>query len=151
MSTGLIPQTPEPDSYALASFAPSSRAVARATRRRTDAVLGRAEVTHARDQARAVLAAGALNNTAALVGLADPDRSRGCFRRVGDELGVNPETLRGWVRQARIDAGDRPGTTTEGARRIKELEKEVRELRRANAILRSASAFFAAELDRPSR
>ena len=64
MSTGLIPQTPEPDSYALASFAPSSRAVARATRRRTDAVLGRAEVTHARDQARAVLAA------AALVGLA---------------------------------------------------------------------------------
>ena len=72
--------------------------------------------------------------------LADPDRSRGCFRRVGDELGVNPETLRGWVRQARIDAGDRPGTTTEGARRIKELEKEVRELRRANAILRSASA-----------
>ena len=83
--------------------------------------------------------------------LADPDRSRGCLRRVGDELGVNPETLRGWVRQARIDAGDRPGTTTEGARRIKELEKEVRELRRANAILRSASAFFAAELDRPSR
>lgn len=65
MSTGLIPQTPEPDSYALASFAPSSRAVARATRRRTDAVLGRAEVTHARDQARAVLAA------AALVGLAE--------------------------------------------------------------------------------
>ncbi len=62
--------------------------------------------------------------------LADPDRSRGCFRRVGDELGVNPETLRGWVRQARIDAGEGPGTTTEGARRIKELEKEVRELRR---------------------
>ena len=59
---------------------------------------------------------------------------------MGDELGVNPETLRGWVRQARIDAGDRPGTTTEEARRIKELEKEVRELRRANAILRSASA-----------
>ena len=83
--------------------------------------------------------------------LADPDRSRGCFRRVGDELGVNPETLRGWVRQARIDAGEGPGTTTEGAQRLRELEKEVRELRRANAILRSASAFFAAELDRPSR
>ena len=71
MSTGLIPQTPEPDSYALASFAPPSRAVARATRRHTDAVLGRAEVTHARDQVRAVLAAGALNNTAALVGPAE--------------------------------------------------------------------------------
>lgn len=73
MSTGLIPQTPEPDSCAtgLVSFVPSSRAVARATRRRTDAVLGRAEVVHVRDQARAVLAAGALNNTAALVGLAE--------------------------------------------------------------------------------
>ena len=47
---------------------------------------------------------------------------------MGDELGVNPETLRGWVRQTRIDAGDRPGTTTEGARRLRELEKEVREL-----------------------
>ena len=70
---------------------------------------------------------------------------------MGDELGVNPETLRGWVRQARIDAGDRPGTTTEGARRIKELEKEVREPGAGGAIGRSASAFFAAELDRPSR
>ena len=70
---------------------------------------------------------------------------------MGDELGVNPETLRGWVRQARIDSDDRPGTTTEGARRTGELEKEVREPRRANAILRSASAFFAAELERPSR
>ena len=59
---------------------------------------------------------------------------------MGDELGVNPETLRGRVRQTRIDAGDRPGTTTEEARRTGELEKEVRELRRANAILRSASA-----------
>ena len=59
---------------------------------------------------------------------------------MGDELGAGPETLRGWVRQARIDAGDRPGTTTEGARRIKELEKEVRELRREGAIGRSASA-----------
>ena len=47
---------------------------------------------------------------------------------MGDELGVNPETLRGWVRQARIDAGEGPGTTTEGARRLRELEKEVREL-----------------------
>lgn len=55
------------------------------------------------------------------------------------------------VTQAEIDAGDRPGTTTSDAERLAELEKENRELRRANAILRSASAFFAAELDRPQR
>lgn len=75
MPTNLIPQAsaPEPDSYAtgLASFGPSSRAVARAARRHADAVLGRAEVAHTKDQARAVLAASALNNTAALVGLAE--------------------------------------------------------------------------------
>ena len=72
MSTGLIPQTPEPDSYAtgLASFVPSSRAVVRATRRRTDAVLGRAEVTHARDQARAVLDVDILDYGTSLVLLA---------------------------------------------------------------------------------
>ena len=81
----------------------------------------------------------------------DPGSQRGVFRRVGDQLGVNPETLRGWVRQSQIDAGSRPGTTTDDAQKLVELEKEVRELRRANAILRSASAFFAAELDRPSR
>jgi len=76
---------------------------------------------------------------------------RGVIRRVGEQLGINPETLRGWVRQSQIDAGTRPGTTTSDAERLKELEKEVRELRRANAILKSASAFFAAELDRPSK
>jgi len=81
----------------------------------------------------------------------DPGSQRGVFRRVGDQLGVNPETLRGWVRQSQTDAGTRPGTTTADSERITELEKEVRELRRANAILKSASAFFAAELDRPSR
>ena len=81
----------------------------------------------------------------------DPGSQRGVFRRVGDQLGVNPETLRGWVRQTQIDAGTRPGTTTDDAQKIIELEREVRELRRANAILKSASAFFAAELDRPSR
>ena len=53
--------------------------------------------------------------------------------------------------QAEIDGAHRPGTTTSDAKRLAELEKEVRELRRANAILRSASAFFAAELDRPQR
>ena len=61
------------------------------------------------------------------------------------------ESLRSWVRQHDIDHGERPGTTTEDAERIKDLEQEVRELRRANAILKSASAFFAAELDRPQR
>lgn len=58
--------------------------------------------------------------------------------------------MSGWVNQAEVDAGDRPGTTSSDAQRLAELEREVRELRRANAILRSASAFFAAELDHPS-
>jgi transposase-like protein len=74
---------------------------------------------------------------------------RNVYRRTGERLGINPETLRGWVKQAEIDAGDRPGTTTDQTSRLAELEREVRELRRANAILKSASAFFAAELDRP--
>jgi transposase len=72
-------------------------------------------------------------------------------KRIGEQLGVNPETLRGWVMQAEVDEGSRAGTTTTEASRLAELEREVKELRRANAILRSASAFFAAELDRPSR
>ncbi|OLL70329.1 Mobile element protein [Pseudonocardia sp. Ae168_Ps1] len=72
-------------------------------------------------------------------------------RRIGDQLGILPETLRGWVKQAEIDAGSRPGTTTDQAARLAELERETRELRRANTILKSASAFFAAELDRPQR
>ena len=80
---------------------------------------------------------------------AETGMRKGPIKRVADQLGVNPETLRNWVRQAEVDRGDRPGTTTEDAERIKELERECRELRRANAILRSASAFFAAELDRP--
>jgi transposase len=71
--------------------------------------------------------------------------------RIGGQLGINPETLRNWLTQAEIDAGSRPGTTTGEAERFTELEREVQELRRANAILRSASAFCAAELDRPSR
>ena len=68
--------------------------------------------------------------------------------RVGEHLGINPDTLRGWVRQAEIDAGTRPGVSTADSVRVKALEKENAELRRANAILRTASAFFAAELDR---
>ena len=68
--------------------------------------------------------------------------------RVGEQLGINADTLRGWVKQAEIDAGVRPGVSTADSARIKALEKENAELRRANAILRTASAFFAAELDR---
>lgn len=81
----------------------------------------------------------------------DPATKPGALRRVGEQLGIHPETLRNWVNQAEIDAGDRPGTSSDDAQRSAELEREVRELRRANAILRSASAFFAAELDRPQR
>lgn len=75
----------------------------------------------------------------------------GALARIGGQLGINPDTLRNWVTQAEIDVGSRRGTTTTDAERLRELEREVRELRRANAILRSASAFFAAELERPSR
>ena len=81
----------------------------------------------------------------------DPDGRTGAISRVGEQLGINTETLRSWVAQAEIDAGTRPGTTTTDAQRLVELEREVRELRRANGILKSASAFFAAELDRPTR
>jgi transposase len=81
----------------------------------------------------------------------DPASRPAACRRIGQQLGINDETLRGWVQQAEIDGGARPGTTTSDAARLVALEREVRELRRANAILRSASAFFAAELDRPSR
>jgi transposase len=79
----------------------------------------------------------------------NPATRSGALRRVGEQLGINPETLRNWVQQAEIDEGHRPGVTSEEGRRIAELERENRELRRANEILRTASAFFAsAELDR---
>lgn len=74
---------------------------------------------------------------------------RGACTRIGQQLGIPADTLRGWIHRAEIDGGLRPGTTTDDATRLAELEREVRELRRANAILRSASASFAAELDRP--
>ena len=75
----------------------------------------------------------------------------GSVKRVAEQLDIGPESLRSWVRQHDIDHGERAGTTTVDAGRIKELEQEVKELRRANAILKSASAFFAAELDRPQK
>jgi transposase len=74
-------------------------------------------------------------------------KGRGEIARVGRQLGIHPEALRTWIRQAEIDGGRRPGTTTEDSRRIVELEREVRELRRANEILKAASAYFARELD----
>jgi transposase len=74
-------------------------------------------------------------------------QQQGAIARVAGKLGVNRETLRNWVRQVEIDGGRRPGTSTVDAQRIAELEREVRELKRANEILRAASAFFARELD----
>ncbi len=67
----------------------------------------------------------------------------GVVSRVARQLGIGEQTLRNWVERADVDAGRRPGVTTEDKQRIAELEKENRELRRANAILKSASAFFA--------
>jgi transposase len=67
---------------------------------------------------------------------------------VATKLGMTPETLRKWVRRAEIDEGQRPGLTTSERERLKELEKENKELRRANEILKAAAAFFGAELDR---
>jgi transposase-like protein len=75
----------------------------------------------------------------------------GTVQRVATQLGIGTESLRGWVKRADIDDGVKPGTTTADAQRIKQLEQENRELKRANAILKSASSFFAAELDRPQR
>jgi transposase len=66
---------------------------------------------------------------------------------VAEKIGCSGETLRGWVRQAEVDGGQRPGTTSADAQRITELERENKELRRANEILKAASAFFARELD----
>jgi transposase len=67
-------------------------------------------------------------------------------------LGIgSTETLRKWVRKAEVDARQRPGTTSEDSAEIRRLRAEVRELRRANEILKAAAGFFAAELDRPQR
>ena len=71
-------------------------------------------------------------------------------RHVAGLLGMSPETLRLWQRRFEVDAGAKPGVTTDAAARIKQLEKEVSELRKANEILKAASVFFAKELDRPS-
>jgi transposase len=74
------------------------------------------------------------------------------IRSVASKLGITSvESLRKWLRQAEVDGGLRPGRTSEEIAEIKSLKKENAELRRANDILKAASAFFAAELDRPNR
>jgi transposase len=74
------------------------------------------------------------------------------IRSIASKLGIgSPETLRKWVRRAEVDGGTRPGKTSTEIAEIRELKKENAELRRANQILKSASAFFAAELDRPPK
>jgi transposase len=74
------------------------------------------------------------------------------IKSVALKLGIgSAETLRQWVRRAEVDAGQRPGTTSEESEQLKVLKKEVAELRRANEILKAAATFFAAELDRPHK
>ena len=76
----------------------------------------------------------------------------GTVQRVAEQLGYGVESVRAWVHQADIDEGAKPGVTSEQAERIKALEQENKELKRANEILRRASAYFAqAKLDRPQR
>jgi transposase len=82
---------------------------------------------------------------------AEDPRDAAAIGRIARQLGIGPESLRQWVKQAEIDVGKRGGLTTDERGRLKALEKEVKELRRSNAILRSASSFFAAELDRPQK
>jgi len=76
---------------------------------------------------------------------------QGAIGRIADQLGCGVESLRTWVKQDEVDRGETVGVTTSEAELVKTLEQENRELRRANAILKSASAFFAAELDRPQK
>ena len=76
----------------------------------------------------------------------------GAYRAIASKLGCSPDSLRAWCQQAERDAGTREGLSSEEKARMKSLEREVRELRQANEILKKASAYFAAaELDRPFR
>ena len=72
------------------------------------------------------------------------------IKSVASKLDISEESVRRWRRKAQVDTGERPGTTTSEHAEIRKLKREVSELRRANEILKSASAFFAAELDRPA-
>lgn len=82
---------------------------------------------------------------------AETGMSHGAVKRVARQLGYGVESVRLWVRQADVDEGVAPGVTTDEAARVKDLEQEVRELRRANEILKRAAVFFGAELDRQQR
>lgn len=83
---------------------------------------------------------------------AETGEKHGAVTRIAKQLGIGTESLRNWVNQAEVDSGRRPGTSSADAQRIAELERENRELRRANDILKAASIFFATELDgRPKR
>jgi transposase len=79
--------------------------------------------------------------------VAETGERHGAIVRIARQLGIGPESLRRWVVQAEVDRGVPVGLTTEERARRKELERENRELRRANEILKAASAFFARELD----
>ena len=94
--------------------------------------------THPQEKVRAVRLVRQLRK--------EPGTSHGTVRRVADQIGCGVESLRTWVQQADIDDGAEPGVSTADARRIRELEQENRELRRANDLPKRASAFFAAEL-----
>jgi transposase len=80
----------------------------------------------------------------------DHETEYAAIRHVASKLGVGPETLRKWRRQSEVESGARPGTTSAESSEIRRLKRENAELRRANEILKAASAFFAAELDRPT-
>ncbi len=82
---------------------------------------------------------------------AETGQRHGAVQRVAEQLGYGVESVRTWVNRADIDEGLASGTTTQDAATIRDLEQEVKELRRANEILKRASAFFAAELDRPQK
>jgi transposase len=82
---------------------------------------------------------------------AETGMTHAAVRRVAEQLGYGVESVRTWVKQAEIDEGVRPGVSTSEAQRLRELEQENRELRRANEILKRAASFFGAELDRQQR
>ena len=79
--------------------------------------------------------------------VAESGERQGAVSRVARQLGIGTESLRNWVKQFDVDSGQRPGVTTAEQRRINELERENRELKRANEILKAAASFFARELD----